>query len=123
MESRLCTASDAPCLQRVPTCLVRMGAQYLEDNGWSHQAARENRRFRGSSAYASVNAHEERDLSRRDDLWSLLYVLVEFLVGDLPWRRACADQVQRRARDPPRVGEGWGGGDTWNPSRQVSKAP
>eukprot|EP00241_Pyramimonas_parkeae_P015561 CAMPEP_0114303954 /NCGR_PEP_ID=MMETSP0059-20121206/15512_1 /TAXON_ID=36894 /ORGANISM="Pyramimonas parkeae, Strain CCMP726" /LENGTH=472 /DNA_ID=CAMNT_0001426987 /DNA_START=175 /DNA_END=1593 /DNA_ORIENTATION=- len=69
-----------------------LARKYLEDNGWSHQAARENRRFRGSSAYASVNAHEERDLSRRDDLWSLLYVLVEFLVGDLPWRRACADQ-------------------------------
>jgi len=51
----------------------------MEENGLTHQAERETARFRGSSAYASVNAHEERDLSRRDDLWSLLYVLVEFL--------------------------------------------
>jgi hypothetical protein len=65
--------------------------QYLEESGRAHQAERENQRFRGSSAYASVNAHEERDLSRRDDLWSLLYVLVEFLQGDLPWRKACAE--------------------------------
>jgi hypothetical protein len=27
-----------------------------------------------------------QELGRRDDLWSLLYVLVEFLEGDLPWR-------------------------------------
>jgi hypothetical protein len=56
-----------------------MRGQYIEENGLTHQAERETARFRGSSAYASVNAHEERDLSRRDDLWSLLYVLVEFL--------------------------------------------
>ena len=41
--------------------------------------------FRGTPRYASVYVHREEDLSRRDDLWSLLYILVEFTTGDLPW--------------------------------------
>eukprot|EP00850_Spirogloea_muscicola_P024032 SM000426S15719 [mRNA] locus=s426:16335:22593:- [translate_table: standard] len=50
------------------------------------QPQRDGVPFRGSSAYASVYAHFGKDLGRRDDLWSLYYVLVELLVGDLPWR-------------------------------------
>ena len=38
--------------------------------------------FRGSTTYASINAHEDRDLGRRDDLWSWFYVLVELLEGE-----------------------------------------
>ena len=41
--------------------------------------------FRGTPRYASVYVHREEDLGRRDDLWSLLYILVEFVTGDLPW--------------------------------------
>ena len=41
--------------------------------------------FRGTPRYASIFVHREEDLSRRDDLWSLLYILVEFVTGDLPW--------------------------------------
>ncbi|KAJ6246434.1 tau-tubulin kinase 1 [Anaeramoeba flamelloides] len=41
--------------------------------------------FRGTARYASVHSHEGKELSRRDDLWSLLYLFVEFLKGELPW--------------------------------------
>lgn len=43
--------------------------------------------FRGTVRYASVNAHMNREMGRHDDLWSLFYVLVEFVAGQLPWRR------------------------------------
>jgi hypothetical protein len=43
--------------------------------------------FRGTARYASINAHLAKDLARRDDLWSLLYMLIEFATGILPWRR------------------------------------
>eukprot|EP01114_Cavostelium_apophysatum_P015227 TRINITY_DN4106_c0_g1_i2.p1 TRINITY_DN4106_c0_g1~~TRINITY_DN4106_c0_g1_i2.p1 ORF type:complete len:567 (-),score=148.48 TRINITY_DN4106_c0_g1_i2:93-1793(-) len=49
--------------------------------------ARDSAGFRGTARYASVNSHLSKDLGRRDDLWSLFYVLVEFSVGSLPWRR------------------------------------
>ncbi|XP_069014171.1 tau-tubulin kinase 2b [Embiotoca jacksoni] len=43
--------------------------------------------FRGTVRYASINAHKNKEMGRHDDLWSLFYMLVEFMVGQLPWRK------------------------------------
>ncbi|XP_071834412.1 uncharacterized protein [Apostichopus japonicus] len=43
--------------------------------------------FRGTVRYASVNAHKNKEMGRHDDLFSLVYMLVEFVVGQLPWRK------------------------------------
>lgn len=43
--------------------------------------------FRGTARYASINSHHSKELGRRDDLWSVFYVLVEFSLGSLPWRK------------------------------------
>lgn len=43
--------------------------------------------FRGTVRYASINAHKNREMGRHDDLWSLFYMLVEFVNGQLPWRK------------------------------------
>ncbi|XP_077178848.1 tau-tubulin kinase 2 isoform X2 [Paroedura picta] len=43
--------------------------------------------FRGTVRYASINAHRNREMGRHDDLWSLFYMLVEFVIGQLPWRK------------------------------------
>lgn len=40
--------------------------------------------FRGTTRYCSANAHRKHDQSRAEDLWSLLYVMLE-LRGRLPW--------------------------------------
>lgn len=47
---------------------------------------REKVGFRGTSRYASINSHEGNDLGRRDDLWSLFYVLIELCAPPLPWK-------------------------------------
>jgi serine/threonine protein kinase len=44
--------------------------------------------FVGTAYYASNNALRGRELGPRDDLVSLLYSLVEFRAGSLPWRYA-----------------------------------
>ena len=38
-----------------------------------------NTDFRGTIPYASINAHLKYELSRRDDMWSFFFVVLEFL--------------------------------------------
>ncbi|KAA6403594.1 MAG: putative Tau-tubulin kinase 1 [Streblomastix strix] len=53
-------------------------------------------KFRGSMAYASLNAHHHIEMGRHDDLTSLLYILVEFYNGMLPWSYLDdAEQIQQ----------------------------
>lgn len=40
---------------------------------------------RGTRQYMSVYAHKHIVLSRRDDIESIAYMLIEFLQGKLPW--------------------------------------
>ena len=44
--------------------------------------------FRGTSMYASLNSHAGKELTRRDDLWSLMYVVADLVLGGAPWRKA-----------------------------------
>lgn len=50
--------------------------------------ARRNTDFRGTIPYASLNAHNKQELSRRDDLWSFYFMLLEFLDEPLSWKQS-----------------------------------
>ena len=44
-----------------------------------------NAQMVGSARYASIHAHQGYDLSRRDDIESLGYMLIYLIKGKLPW--------------------------------------
>jgi len=78
---------------------------YLLDFGLSHSFRdpktnehipyQENVPFRGTHRYASINAHQRKEQSRRDDLEALGYVLIYFMKG-LPWANLTCDRKERR---------------------------
>ena len=69
-----------------PLVLIDFGLarKYLNEDG-THVQARTRQGFAGTSKYAAVNAHEKFDLSRRDDLMSWFYSVLELVDGKLPW--------------------------------------
>jgi serine/threonine protein kinase len=56
-------------------------------NNDNHIEMKNTSGFIGSLTYASLNAHNLNELSRRDDLESLGYMLIYFLLGYLPWKQ------------------------------------
>ncbi|KAI1713417.1 protein kinase domain-containing protein [Ditylenchus destructor] len=69
--------------------------------------------FRGTFRYASISCHIARELCRKDDLESWLYMQIEFTRGRLPWKdlktqdEVC--QLKQRCRDDDKLNELFGG--------------
>jgi serine/threonine protein kinase len=64
-------------------CLAK---EYAQDDGSSAgDQDTPKGQMRGSIKYNSINGHKELEYSRRDDLMSLWFILVELCIVQLPW--------------------------------------
>ena len=59
---------------------------------------KQNKSFVGTARYASVAAHKGYELSRKDDLESLFYVMVFCAKGFLPWQKIKASDEEKILR-------------------------
>jgi len=51
-----------------------------------------NRGFVGTLTYASMSAHNKEELSKKDDLWSFFFMLLDLLNEKLPWRNISCEK-------------------------------
>ncbi|KAK0406330.1 hypothetical protein QR680_018511 [Steinernema hermaphroditum] len=58
----------------------------LKGSRWIARRARGSAEFRGTARYCSPSVHERKEQGRKDDIWSLLYMLIELHCG-LPWQK------------------------------------
>jgi serine/threonine protein kinase len=61
-----------------------------------HIAYKENCSPIGSINYMSLNIHNGIEYSRRDDLESLIYVILKVLLNELPWENNCKNIYEKK---------------------------
>ena len=63
-----------------------LAKKYRSSKSLQHHPMTQKKKLTGTARYASINALKGFEQSRRDDLESIGYVLVYFLLGKLPWQ-------------------------------------
>ena len=56
---------------------------------------RKKAEFRGTVSFASLNAHNNIDLARRDDIWSFYFTMLDFLNEKLEWREQKENSIHQ----------------------------
>ena len=68
-----------------------------------HISFAEGKNLVGTCRYTSVNSHLGYELSRRDDLIALGYVIIYLIKGQLPWQNIPLDQNSARYSSVGRI--------------------
>jgi serine/threonine protein kinase len=73
--------------------LIDFGSAKLfrDPRTYAHIPFRSSLHFTGTAMFASISAHLGLEISRRDDMESLAYILIYFLRGSLPWTSLRSD--------------------------------
>ncbi|KHN80079.1 Tau-tubulin kinase 2 [Toxocara canis] len=82
-----------------------LARKYVDRNS-NHLPSRGETGWRGTTRYGSLRAHHKQDLSRKDDLESWVYMVVELTKGSLPWRLITDRAVVQKKKEEARKDRG-----------------
>lgn len=81
-------------VRKHPICIIDFGlARKFIDKDGKIKPPRKHPGYTGTYRYASLNAHDEKELSRRDDLISWFYSMVHLADGRLPWPSSSGKKI------------------------------
>ena len=79
--------------QRNQIYIIDFGLCKSYMNNDAHNPIKKTNNLIGSLTYASINTHNFIELSRRDDMESLGYMLAFFYLGNLPWQELTSENI------------------------------
>lgn len=88
--------------------LIDYGLSKRYRNANRHVSYKEGGKLVGTARYASTHSHRGIQLSRRDDLISLGYILIYFLRGKLPWQKVRGKTKEEKYDNIRKLKEGLG---------------
>ena len=75
-----------------------LSKKYRSSRTGKHIVFSKNMEFKGTFNFSSINAMKGIEMSRRDDLESIGYMLIYLINGNLPWSKYISDEINERFR-------------------------
>lgn len=73
-----------------------LAKKYKDSKTGLHIPYKEGKSLTGTARYASLSTHLGIEQARRDDIEALIYILIYFLRGDLPWQGLKAKNIKEK---------------------------
>ena len=73
-----------------------LSKKYRDSNTKQHIKFNSNRGLTGTARYASINSHLGYELSRKDDIEALAYLIIYLYEGELPWQGITCKNKQEK---------------------------
>lgn len=78
--------------------IIDFGFSKVYINNDAHIEMKRTHNIIGSNIYVSLNGHNYMELSRRDDMESLGYMLIYLYLGELPWNNATEPNLNEKIK-------------------------